>query len=188
MWKGTNHSIVNFIRSARARTQPGSLHSFVSLIFSHFFTFGFKIKKGEKHSLENTISRVNGSKERVLGTYKGRSWENFYRFWCKGERKRGGLWDERVIKTQRLVLIFFPRRREKTGIWELRTRRILTVFSLGADISSWVSATVFLGFLWPICLKNRGNCTWRKGNAIYKELSKNYEPIWLNWKKNKKYF
>jgi hypothetical protein len=36
VWKGTNHAVFNLIRPSRARAQPGSLHSFVSLIFTHF--------------------------------------------------------------------------------------------------------------------------------------------------------
>jgi len=36
VWKGTNHAIINLIQSSMARAHPGSLHSFVSLIFAHF--------------------------------------------------------------------------------------------------------------------------------------------------------
>lgn len=35
VWKGTNHSIFDLIRPARARPQPRFLHCFVCLIFPH---------------------------------------------------------------------------------------------------------------------------------------------------------
>jgi len=38
VWKGTNHAVFNLVGAGGGTAQPGSLHSFVGLVFPHCYS------------------------------------------------------------------------------------------------------------------------------------------------------